>query len=429
MAGERFLSIPFLVLRLGNAGGALVAGLIQTFVFARILSAERFSIFILVGTLGVSLWLFDLGIAKIVFVKMRAWYLGARRGRTIARHATAVVAFYAALVLVGTLLCGGLMAAYRAPLQEALEFGLFFAFTALTLVWFALRNISIAVDEFVRFESLEAIRRVGHIVLTLLMLAGLPLMNFLIAANLLWVIVLAISIIGLIRRKRALVPTLAATPRDLSMFLRDNRSNLLRTGTYALSEFYIYNFPYAVVPYAFGLGSPTIVIDTAFKILRGATVLFSAGSDVAVPRQTSAFAKRDRRTLTLATMMAFGLCCIPALALALLLLFAGDRVFALLLGNAATMPPAIIPLLVIMLFANLVQTVSNFLLVHTGFFKEIAQLAKFMMAAMTVMTAFALLMKFDLVGFLTGYTIVYCAGAALYVLLAIRGPILKSGQR
>ena len=53
----RFLSLPYLFLRATTAGGGLVGGLVQTFVFARILDPERFSIFILVGTLGIALWL------------------------------------------------------------------------------------------------------------------------------------------------------------------------------------------------------------------------------------------------------------------------------------------------------------------------------------------------------------------------------------
>ena len=49
-----------------------------------------------------------------------------------------------------------------------------------------------------------------------------------------------------------------------------------------------------------------------------------------------------------------------------LLVFAAEPMFAILLGPAATMPPAVSWILIILLVANLVQTVSNFCLVHTG---------------------------------------------------------------
>jgi hypothetical protein len=70
-----YFSLRYLALRATTSTGAVIAGLVQTFVFARVLSPELFSIFILVGTLGLALWLFDLGIARIPFVRLRATQL------------------------------------------------------------------------------------------------------------------------------------------------------------------------------------------------------------------------------------------------------------------------------------------------------------------------------------------------------------------
>ncbi|MGH6684211.1 MAG: hypothetical protein ACRECA_09920, partial [Pseudolabrys sp.] len=149
---KRLISIPFFLLRTTTAGAALVTGLLQTYVFAHVLSPQRFSIFILVAAFGYSLWLIDFGIVKILFVRLRARFLAGDRGDAIAGHATAVVLFYFGLVTAGALLCFIFMATQTAnSLREAAEFGLFFWFVALNLVWFALRNISIAVDEYVLF--------------------------------------------------------------------------------------------------------------------------------------------------------------------------------------------------------------------------------------------------------------------------------------
>ena len=420
---DRFLSIPYLLLRSSTAGGALVAGLVQTFVFARILSPDRFSVFILVGTLGVTLWLFDLGMSKIIFVRMREWFLSGRAGHTIAQQATAIIALYAVLAIAGTAICFFVsVIGFSTSTMHALEFALFFLFTSLNLVWFAIRNVSVAVDEFVAFELLEVIRRVAHLAVTLAMLAGLSLMMFLIIANVIWVLLFAWAIARLTARD-ALVASVDGLVNRLREFFVANRKEVLQTGTYAVNEFYLYNFPYLVVPSAFGLGAPTIILDTAFKVFRGATVLYSAGCDLAVPRQTKAFADRDRRNLVLATLMAAGLCALPAIVLCALLVFAAEPMFAILLGPAATMPPAVSWILIILLVANLVQTVSNFLLVHTGFFKVIARLALAVSAAMTVATAIALVARLDFLGFLQVYTAVYVASALFYLLLAISGPI------
>ena len=416
------LSLRYFLLRSSTAAAAIAAGLVQTFVFARVLTPERFSIFILIGTVGVSLWLFDLGAAKILFVRQRARHLGQRADLTVAVHSSAVVLLYGLIVLAGTLLCFALTAS-RASVTpgQAAEYALFFSFSALNLVWFPLRNISNAVDGFIYFEVLEAVRRAGHIGLTLALLIGLPLPLFLVAGNLLWAAVFAASIVAL-ARAGALAPRLRHFRRGLAEFWRANRPELLRSGTYAGAELIVYNFPYLVVPLAFGLGAPTIVLDTVFKVFRGTTLIYAAGLDPLVPEQTRAFAARDVATLKRATLTAAVLTALPTLLLCLLLLLLGDQIFALLLGHAATVPSAAVVILVVLLIANMAQNVASCLLLHTGFFREIARVASFLVAAMAAMTALVLLTGLDITGFLAGYAVVYVAGAALYLYYVVRQP-------
>ena len=76
---QRLISIPFFLLRTTTAGAALFTGLLQTYVFAHVLSPQRFSIFILVAAFGYSLWLIDFGIVKILFVRLRARFLAGER--------------------------------------------------------------------------------------------------------------------------------------------------------------------------------------------------------------------------------------------------------------------------------------------------------------------------------------------------------------
>lgn len=428
MAANPFLSIPYLLLRSTTAGSGLLAGLIQTFVFARILDPERFSVFILVGTLGVTLWLLDFGMAKIVFVRLRGWCLGdAAADAAITRHTGAIALLYFLLALACSVVCfAGAYLYFRNSAVESLELALFFFFTAVTLVWFVLRNVSVAVDDFLHFESMEVVRRVAHIGAMLLTLVGLPLLAFLVVANLVWAALIASMVLRLSRRG-AVVPDWRGFVANLREFFRDNRREVLQTGTYAANEFYIYTFPYLVVPAAFGLGAPTIILDTTFKVFRGATVLYSAGCDIAVPRQTRAFNEGDRRSLGLATLMAAGLCSLPCLVLVLLLAFFSNEFFSVLLGPAAVMPQAVSQLLIVLLVANLVQTVSNFLLVHTGFFRMIARVSVLVSIGMTIATAVALAAGVDLTGFLKAYTAIYVASALCYLTLALRGPLHSRG--
>ena len=422
------LSLRYVVLRASTAAAAIAGGLVQTFVFARVLNPQDFSIFILIGTFGLSLWLFDLGAAKILYVRQRERHLAGSSDRIVPAQSSAVTLAYALIVLTGTLLCLGVMAARPSvDIGRAVECALFFSFSALNLVWFPLRNISNAVDEFISFETLEAVRRVGHIALILAMLVGLPILISLLLANLLWFVLLA-ACVARLARKGALALRIAGTFAALTAFWRGNRAEILRSGNYAMAELTVYNFPYLVVPMMFGLGAPTIILDTVFKIFRGATLIYAAGLDPLVPRQTRAFAERDAATLKKATLMATVLCTVPTVALCALLWFAGDRVFALLLGPAAIVPASVTPILIVLLSANMIQNVASCLLQHTGFFREIARVATFMVVAMAAMTAVVYFAHSDIVGFIGAYATVYVAGAVLYTAYVVRKPFRIAAQ-
>lgn len=203
---QRMISIPFFLLRATTAGAAFITGLLQTYVFAHVLSPQRFSIFILVAAVGYSLWLIDFGIVKILFVRLRARFLAKDPTDTVAGHATAVVLFYFGLVTTGATLCFLFMATQTgASVREAAEFGLFFWFVALNLVWFALRNIAIAADEYVLFEALETLRRGGYFIGLAAVLYGLPLLVMLVLLNGLWAGVVTVCVKRMIARG-ALLP-------------------------------------------------------------------------------------------------------------------------------------------------------------------------------------------------------------------------------
>jgi hypothetical protein len=420
---KKMISVPFFLLRTTTAGAALLTGLLQTYVFAHVLSPQRFSIFILVGAIGYSLWLIDFGIVKILFVRLRSRFLAKDRSDAVAGHATAVVLFYFGLVTSGALLCFFFMATQTAAsLREAAEFGLFFWFIALNLVWFALRNIAIAVDEYVSFEALETMRRAGYFIGLVAVLVGLPFIAMLIALNALWAVVVTACVKRMIARG-ALLPRIGGFVADLRVFFRANRAQLIRSGAYAASEIYVGNYPYLIVPMLFGLGAPPIILDTTFKVFRGGATIFGAVCDILVPRQTSALAERDGPTLVRATLMAAALCSIPATIACAVLYFAADKLFAILLGDAATMPPATTPILIVLLIANLTQMVTHSVLVHNGYFREVARIGMAVVAAMTGVGVFAVFAHLDIVQFLEAYVAVYTCGAIAAVVLMIRGPI------
>jgi len=419
----RLISIPFLLLRASTAAGAFAMGLVQTLVFARVLSPDRFSIFILVGAIGYSLWLCDLGLAKILFVELRAARLAGRADERAAAQASAVILFYVILAAVGSLGCFLVMATRpEFSLLDAADFALFFLYVALNLAWFSLRSISVSVDEYVFYEKLELVRRVVNMVTMLAMLIGLPLTVFLVGSNALWAALLTAAAVRLIRCG-GLVPRVRGFPRELVEFFRSNKKSIARSGTSAVSDLFTYTFPYYIVPVAFGLGAPVIILEATFRIFRGASVIYAAACDLAVPGQTRALAARDAPRLIRTTLLAAALCLVPAAFACALLIFAAQPLFSFLLRSAATVPHPISSILVVLLLANLVHMVSQSLLQHTGFFREIARIGVIVAAGMVAATALAVLGGLNIVGFIAAYAAVYTTGAISYAVAAARGPI------
>ena len=417
------LSFRYMFLRGWTAGGGIIAGLVQTFVFARVLEPETFSLFILVGALGVSMWLFDLGFSRILFVRMRERFLAGEDTLAIGAQVNAMAIFYAILIAAVSVICM-IVAALRPAMDwlEAIELGLFFFFCAFNLTWFVFRNASLAIDEYIYFETLESCRRVAHIALMLLLLAGLPFVTFIIMINLGWAVLITIASSRLIKR-RALAPQVGDLFTRLRDFFRDNRDAAFRTGIHASGEVYIHGILYLAVPISFGLGAPTIIVDTALKIFLGTLNLCTAACDLLVPRQTAAYAARDRHTLTNATLLAIALCAMPALAVAGLLVFDAEGLFALLLGNSAVVPASVTPILFVLLTAGVIKTAPAFLLEHTGYFKEVAWLSVANVAIMTIGMGAGLVLHFDMIGLLAIYAGVFVIAGLLYAGAAIRGPI------
>jgi len=425
----RLISVPYLLLRTSTAGAAFAMGLVQTLVFARVLSPDRFSIFIVVGAIGYSLWLCDLGLAKILFVQLRAAHLSGHTDEQAARQASAVILFYVLLAIGGAFCCFLVILARPVfTTADAADLALFFLFVSLNLAWFSLRSISIAIDEFVFYEKLELVRRFGNMATILAMLVGLPFDAFLIGSNVLWAVLLALAVSKLIQR-RALTLHIHGFLRELVQFFQSNKRAIRRSGTSALGDLFTYTFPYYVVPSVFGLGAPVIILEATFRIFRGASVIYAAACDLAVPGQTRALAAHDASRLVRTTLIAAGLCCLPAAFACGLLIFAAQPLFLFLLRSAATVPPAVTPILVVLLLANLVWMVMQSLMQHTGYFREISRISASVAAAMVVATSLAILTKADIVGFLAAYAAVYSAGAFYYVVAAVRGPIRAASVR
>ena len=101
-------------------------------------------------------------------------------------------------------------------------------------------------------KSFELVRRVGNMATILAMLIGLPFTAFLVGSNAVWALVVGLAVARLLKRG-AMAPRLRGFAGELVEFFREHTKSIMRSGTFALSDIFIYTFPYYVVPWAFGL--------------------------------------------------------------------------------------------------------------------------------------------------------------------------------
>lgn len=428
MSAKRLISYPYMILRATTAGATLLVGLAQTFVFARVLSPERFSLFICVAAVSYALYLADVGIVKVLFVNLRRRFLQNKPAGAMASQTAAIIVLYFALTVVGTLICFFALVGYwKYSSVDSTELALFFLFNGINLPWLALRGISIAIDEYFYFETLEASRRGLNMILLLALLVGLPMMIFLLVINAGWV-AFTLAAVAKLRHRRTFGGNIRRGLLHLIVFFRSNSRQLLNSAAHTFSETYIYNFPYYLVPWAYGLGAPTIIFDTANKIFRSNYTIYSAICDLFVPRQTRAFSDRDAPTLVRATLLAMALGAVPLVALVLVLSFFHERFFTLLLGGAANMPAELVPILIILLTVSLAKMVAYSVLVHCGFFAQVARLGPVFVVAMTGGSLVALWLKLDIVGFLALNAAGYTIGTIFAFITMMRGPIRVASQ-
>src|ERR1700722_10993225 len=105
MTGKRLISYRYTLLRASTAAGTLGTGLLQTFVFARVLTPEQFSLFIFFAAVGFSLYVADAGMVKVLFVDLRGRFLQKKSFTEITGQATGLVFAYFMFAALGTLIC------------------------------------------------------------------------------------------------------------------------------------------------------------------------------------------------------------------------------------------------------------------------------------------------------------------------------------
>ncbi|WP_179042670.1 hypothetical protein [Sphingobium lactosutens] len=414
------------LVKLANVGLVLIWGFAVTFVFVRVLPIAEFQAFLLLVAFGNFTISAEFGLTSIIYARLRQHWLardgdsgeGATDGGFRLEEMGVLFLFLGLLVAGGTLiLIAALLMGWLATGMPLL-FLLFFLSACLNLPGLLAKRALAAVDGNFLWEGLDCARRVVTIGLLLAILAGLdPRLS--VALQLIASIVVIGYAIAHVHRR------LNMTHRHWLAFRVGGghvRAHYLRdigaSAAFTVSDIIAYNAPYFTIAAMTSDARPMLVFDFFFKMSRSLSMLVRAMVEAALPRITRAFHAGDRVRLRQLLRRALGAAMVFAVALAGVLLVAGDRLFAILFDGRAAVDRADIGLIILALAALTILCVSVYVQAALGRFSQLLARSLPFLAGSLASAPLALLLwpdRFDL-AFLALYALTLLGVAGLHLL-------------
>ncbi|HUD91495.1 MAG TPA: hypothetical protein VMR39_07920, partial [Sphingobium sp.] len=190
------------------------------------------------------------------------------------------------------------------------------------------------------------------------------------------------------------------------------------SAAFTVSDIIAYNAPYFTIAAMTSDARPMLVFDFFFKMSRSLSMLVRAMVEAALPRITRAFHAGDNARLRQLLLRALGAAMMFAFALAMVLLMAGDRLFAILFDGRATLDRADIGLIILALAALTILCISVYVQAALGLFSQLLARSLPFLAGSLASAPLALLLwpdRFDL-AFLALYALTLLGVAGLHLL-------------
>ncbi|WCP15152.1 hypothetical protein sphantq_03611 [Sphingobium sp. AntQ-1] len=396
----RFLAL----VKLANVGLVLIWGFAVTFVFVRVLPIAEFQAFLLLVAFGNFTISAEFGLTSIIYARLRRHWLSSGTGDDddggFRLEEMGVLFLFLGLLVVGaSLILIVALALGWLSTGLPLLFLLFFLSASLNLPALLAKRALAAVDGNFLWEGLDCARRVVTIGLLLAMLAGMDPRLSVALQLAVSIVVIAYAISHVHRRldmKRShWLAFRVGGGHVRAHYLRD----IGASAAFTVSDIVAYNAPYFTIALATSDPRPMLIFDFFFKVSRSLSMLVRATVEAALPRITRAYHAGDRVRLRQLLGRALGAAMIFAVGLSAVLLLAGDRLFAILFDDRATIDRADITLIILALFALTLLCVSVYVQAALGRFGELLARSLPFLAGSLASAPLALLLwpgRFDL---------------------------------
>jgi O-antigen/teichoic acid export membrane protein len=413
----RFLAL----VKLANVGLVLIWGFAVTFVFVRVLPIAEFQAFLLLVAFGNFTISAEFGLTSIIYARLRRHWLASDDttddGGFRLEEMGVLFLFLGLLVVGATLILLVALACGWLATGLPLLFLLFFLSACLNLPALLAKRALAAVDGNFLWEGLDCGRRIVTIGLLLAMLVGLdPRVS--VALQLAVSIVVIGYAIGHVHRRLGMnrahwLAFRVGGGHVRAHYLRD----IGASAAFTVSDIVAYNAPYFTIALATSDPRPMLVFDFFFKMSRSLSMLVRATVEAALPRITRAYHADDGVRLRQLLWRALAAALLFALGLSVVLLVAGDWLFAILFDGRASIDRADIGLIILALAALTLLSVSVYVQAALGRFGPLLARSLPFLAGSLASAPLALLLwpgRFDL-AFLALYAVTLVGVATLHM--------------
>ncbi|MFZ2997796.1 hypothetical protein [Sphingobium sp.] len=412
------------LVKLASVGLILIWGFAVTFVFVRVLPIAEFQAFLLLVAFGNFTISAEFGVTSIIYARLRRHWLGdgiPDDGGFRLEEMGVLFLFLGLLIAGGALILLGALATGLLKTQMPLLFLLFFFSACLNLPGLLAKRALAAIDGNFLWEALDCGRRIITIGLLLAILYGMdPRLS--VALQLAVSILIIGWAIGHVHRRldmraRHWFAFRVGSGHVRAHYLRD----IGASAAFTMSDIIAYNAPYFTIAMATGQARPMLIFDFFFKASRSLSMLVRAVVEAALPRITRAYHAGDTIRLRQLLVRATGAALLFAVALSVLLLVAGEWLFAQLFDGRASIDRADIILIVIALLGLTILCVSVYVQSALGHFSYLLARSLPFLAGSLASVPLAMLLwpaRFDL-AFLCFYAVTM-VGVALLHLVSLK---------
>jgi O-antigen/teichoic acid export membrane protein len=367
---------------------------------------------VVISAIGIYISNSDLGFSGFVYYSLREQYIKQDSPAVInIINKSNSIYFYISLA---ALLPVGLFVALKGHnLNQVDKIAVFIYMITiiLNLPWTMMKKVLSAVDLYIFAELLDSLRRSSVLLIALLMLGPLSFLSFSILSLAIWIIVYILSVKKL--NQAGYAPRLIRLS-DCGAYMKESAGSLSTTTSYTAAEFFIYSFPYYLLPITPINQASVVLFDIFYKVVRFGGSAYGVFNESFLPQQTNHYHQARKSDFVKHQTILYGLNFGLWLIASLVLYFFGEKLVLFLLhGDNFGVNNVFIYAMILMLFGLMIQNTASSMMSGIGFYRILMIIATTTCAAYIILSLVTWKFVANFNVFLLAYVTVFIGYAGL----------------